>query len=101
VSDNGVMSQPVITPNRGDSPCVCGYIHPCCRFLVDGGCAHSTPGVHHHAPSQSPDPICACGHSVYGHGFWEGDARVGTEEFVNGCTEDGCDCRQRRDSEPQ
>lgn len=41
-----------ITPNRGDSPCVCGAIHPCCRFLVDGGCAHTTPGEHHHAPSR-------------------------------------------------
>ena len=43
----------VITPNRGDNPCVCGAIHPCCRFLVDGKCAHSTPGDHHHAPNDT------------------------------------------------
>lgn len=38
-----------ITPNPGDGPCVCGAIHPCCRFLVDGGCPHRTPGDHHHS----------------------------------------------------
>ncbi|AQT25911.1 hypothetical protein SimranZ1_99 [Mycobacterium phage SimranZ1] len=43
-----------ITPNRGNNPCVCGAIHPCCRFLVGGGCPHATPGDHHHAPNQLP-----------------------------------------------
>lgn len=42
----------VVKPNRGDNPCVCGAIHPCCRFLVDGGCPHSTFGDHHHAPNR-------------------------------------------------
>jgi hypothetical protein len=42
-----------ITPNGGDNPCVCGFIHPCCRYLVDGGCPHSTPGDHHHAPNEA------------------------------------------------
>jgi len=44
------LERRAITPNRGNSPCVCGHVHPCCRFLVDGGCPHSTPGDHHHAP---------------------------------------------------
>lgn len=39
----------VITENGGSNPCVCGSIHPCCRFLVDGGCPHRTPGSNHHA----------------------------------------------------
>lgn len=39
-----------LTPHRGDDPCVCGFIHPCCQYLVDGGCPHQMPGDHKHAP---------------------------------------------------
>lgn len=41
---------------------------------------------------------CICGHSVYGHGFFEGSASYGTEKFVNGCTETDCDCREYHES---
>jgi hypothetical protein len=40
----------------GDTPCVCGFIHPCCRYLVEDHCPHKTPGDHPHAPAPAtPD----------------------------------------------
>lgn len=60
--------------------------------------SHSMTRLWHVAAIPEPiihrttDHTCTCGHGVYGHGYFEGSARDGNEEWVFGCTD--CSCRK-------